>query len=70
MIVDGDGQSLLGLLLPDYVLVEDVLDLLRRWNLSNRLGNLSLLVLRQDLVAECDALIADVYRRPGDELPD
>ena len=32
--------------------------------------DLALFVLRQDLIAECDALIADVDRGPGDELPD
>jgi hypothetical protein len=28
------------------------------------------LVFGQDLVAEGDALVADVHRRAGDELPD
>ena len=70
VIVDRDGERLLRLLLPDHVLVEDVLDLLRRRDLSDRLGYLALLVLRQNLVAESDALVADVDGRTGDELPD
>src|SRR6266511_1020170 len=70
VVVDRDGQGLLGLLLADHVLVQHVLDLRRRRDLGDRLGDLPLLVLRQDLVAEGDALVADVDRRPGDELPD
>ena len=49
---------------------EDRLDLVRGGDLGDRLRDLALLVLRQDLVAEGDALIADVDGRPGDELPD
>jgi hypothetical protein len=30
----------------------------------------SLLVFRENLVAECDTLIADIHGRPGDEFPD
>ena len=63
MVVDGDGEGLLGLLLPDHVLVEDVLDLLRGGDLGDRFGDLALFVLGQDLVAERDALVADVDRR-------
>src|SRR2546427_4638550 len=46
------------------------LDLGRRGDLGDRLGDLPLLVLRQDLVAEGDALITNVDRRAGNELPD
>ena len=70
VIVDRDRQRLLRLLLPDHVLVENVLDLLRRRDLRDRLGDLALLVLGEDLVAEGDALVADVDGRSGDELPD
>src|SRR5712664_1769635 len=70
VVVDRDGEGLLRLLLPDHVLVQHVLDLGRRGNLGDRLGDLALLVLRQDLVAEGDAFIADVDRRAGNELPD
>src|SRR5256884_685109 len=52
------------------VLVQHVLDLGRRGDLGDRLGDLPLLVLRQDLVAEGDALITNVDRRAGNELPD
>ena len=69
MVVDRDGQRLLGLVLPDHVLVQHHLDLERGGDLRDRLGDLPLLVLCQDLVAEGDALVADVDRGPGDELP-
>src|SRR5687768_813303 len=70
VIVDRYRQRFLGLLLPDHVLVQNVLDLLRRGDLGYRLRNLSLLVLGQDLIAERNALVADVHRWTGDELPD
>ena len=70
VIVDRDRERLLRLLLADHVLVENVLDLLRRRDLGDRLGDLALLVLGEDLVAERDALVADVDGRAGDELPD
>src|SRR5467141_586643 len=70
VVVDRDGEGLLRLLLADHVLVQHVLDLGRRGDLGDRLRDLALLVLRQDLVAEGDAFIADVDRRAGNELPD
>src|SRR3954469_25938852 len=70
MVVDRDCQRLLRLLLTDHVLVEDVLDLLGRRYLGYRLRYLSFLVLRQDLIAQRNALVADVNGRAGDELPD
>src|SRR5687767_5182722 len=70
VVVDGDGEGPLGRLLPDHVLVQHVLDLGGRGDLSDAVGNLPLLILRQDLVAEGDALVADVHRRSGNELPD
>jgi hypothetical protein len=68
--VDRDREEPLGPLLSHDVLVEDFLDLGRGGDLGDRLGDLPLLVLRQDLVAERNALVADVHGRPGDELPD
>src|SRR5207249_1307292 len=66
----GDVEGLLGLLLADHVLVQHLLDFGRGGDLGDRLGDLALFILRQDLVAEGDALVANVHRRPGDELPD
>src|SRR2546428_816316 len=70
MVVDRDGEGLLRPLLADHVLVQHLLDLGRGGDLRDGLGDLALLVLRQDLVAEGDALIANVDRRTGNELPD
>ncbi len=70
VVVHGNGQGALGAFLADDVLIEDVLDLLRQRYLGNAVGNLALLILRQDLVAEGDALVADIDRRAGNELPD
>src|SRR6185437_2655234 len=70
VVVDGHRQRLLGLFLPDHVLVQRLLDLLRRWDLGDRFRDLALLVLGEDLIAERDTLVADVDRGPGDELTD
>src|SRR3989475_139556 len=70
VIVDGDGERLLGLLLADHVLIQHLLDLGRGGDLGDRLGDFPLFVLRQDLVTQGDALIANVDRRSRDELPD
>src|SRR4029079_4929053 len=69
VIVHRDRQRLLRLLLTDDVLVEGVLDLLWSRDLGDRFGYLALLILGEDLIAERDALVADVNRWAGDELP-
>src|SRR5262245_21795952 len=70
MVVDGDGQDLLGLLLPDDVVVEVLVDLTS----LREVVELDLRALREllldDLVAEVDALVADVDAGTGDELLD
>jgi hypothetical protein len=71
VVVDGDREDLLGALLTDDVVVEDGLDV-------GRLGNrrqpkvLAVLLdlLGDDVVAQPDALVADVHRRTSDELLD
>src|SRR6266576_176953 len=70
VVIDGYGEGLLGAVLPDYVLVQDVFDFRRRGDLGDGFRDLALFVLRQDLIAERNALIADVDRRSGDEFPD
>src|SRR2546426_6174465 len=70
VVVDSDGEDLLGALLTDHVLVEDVLDL---GGLGERADLPRLLLfplLGDDVVAELDALVADVDGRARDELAD
>src|SRR5688500_14201834 len=69
MVVHRPRPRRLRLLLSDPVLAADALDLLRRRDLRDRFGNLALFILGENLVAERDALVADVYRRTRDELP-
>ncbi len=71
VVVNGDREDLLRAILADHVVVEDRLDLGRLRN-GGRAGVRLVLLhfLRDDVVAETDALIADVDRRSGDELFD
>ena len=71
MVVDRNRQNLLGEILPDHVLIEDLPDLVRGRELvlvgPCRVGGRPLLA--DDVVAELDALVANEHRRTGDELP-
>jgi hypothetical protein len=70
MVVDGHRQDLLALLLADHVVVQELVDLTGLGELLQlQLGGLGELLL-DDLVAEVDALVADVDPGPGDELLD
>src|SRR5450759_85861 len=68
VVVDGDGELALGRLLPDDVLVEEFLDLARFRKLRFGLGLVEHPVLGDDVEADVDALVANVDRRPRDEL--
>ncbi len=70
VVVDGDGERPLGVLLPDDVVVEDAVDLLRPRQVLEVERRRSGQLLIDDLVAEVDALVADVDARAGDELLD
>jgi hypothetical protein len=70
VVVDSDGQGLLRGLLADDVGVEELEDLARLGELvETDLGPLAQLLL-DDLVAEIDALVADVDTRTCDQLLD
>ena len=68
MVVHGDGEDLLRLLVANHELVEKLLDRLRggRRRQGRRTGRL-LLVARHHLVRMPDAIDADVTVRPGDD---
>src|SRR5690606_3105453 len=62
VVVDGHCERALRMLLPDHVLIEDVLDLARRRYARYRFRSFALLLLGEDLIAERYALVADVDR--------
>jgi hypothetical protein len=70
VVVDSDGEGALGGLLADHVLLQDLVDLARLRQVlefdRRRRGQL----LIDDLVAEVDALVADVDAGPCDQLLD
>ena len=71
MVVDRDGELLLGLLLADDVLVEELLDFLAASGSDERVAAvLEPVVVRDDVVADLDALVADEDRRARDQLAD
>jgi hypothetical protein len=74
VIVDGDGQFLFGSVLPDYVLIQELLDFQGLGNLIGTAGSGLGLVVFEDRVANGNALVADVragiVAGGGDELTD
>jgi hypothetical protein len=70
MVIDGDGKTLLGFFLADYVIGKNVVDLFGLGKVLYIEADGSRELLVDDLVAEIYALIADVYTRPGDQLLD
>src|SRR5262249_24305858 len=70
VVVDGDRQDLLRRVLPDDVVVQELEDLTRlRQLVEVELAPLGQLLL-DDLVAEVDALVADVAPGSRDQLLD
>ena len=68
VVVDGDREHLLGVVLADHVVVEDLADFLRRRNAVARLHQRGLVLLADDVHAQFDAFVADEHGRAGDEL--
>jgi hypothetical protein len=71
MVVDRDRELLLRLFLADDVLVEELLDLLRHGERGpGTAARLEPVVVRDDVVADLDTLVADEDRRARNELAD
>src|SRR5690349_3128524 len=71
VVVDGNRELLLRLFLADDVLVEELLDLLRDGQGRARAAaRLEAVVVRDDVVADLDAFIADEDGGAGNELAD
>jgi hypothetical protein len=70
VVVDGDRERPLGVLLSDDVLVQDLVDLPRLGQVLQLEDGRRRQLLVDDLVAEIDALVADVDAGAGDQLLD
>src|SRR6185312_6770861 len=71
VVVDRDRELLLGLFLADDVFVQELLDFLgHRKGGAGAAARLEAIVVRDDVVADLDAFIADEYRRAGNQLAD
>ena len=70
VVVDGHRQRALGWILADHVLVQHVVDLTRLGQVLEIERRRSRELLVDDLVAEVDALVADVHAGTGDQLLD
>src|SRR5215467_13266622 len=70
MIINSNGQALFGAVLADDVLIEDVIDFFGLRDVAEPQALVDVLVelLFDDLVAELDALVADVHAGAGNEL--
>jgi hypothetical protein len=70
VIVDRDRQHLLGVILADHIIIENLADFLRRGNAVARLDQRGFVLLADDVHAEFDAFVADEDRRSRDQLAD
>src|SRR5439155_26063819 len=68
MLIDRDRELLLRFFLADDIFVKKGFNLAGLWQRRTRGHRLSLLVVGDDLVADVDALIADVDGRAGNEF--
>src|SRR5690606_7659886 len=71
VVVDGDREGAVGVVLPDHVLIEELADLDRLGQLVQRAAMAALgELLLEDLVARIEALVADVDALTCDERLD
>ncbi len=70
VVVHGDREHALGLLLADHVIVEDLADLLRGGHPFRGFQTRAAGFLADDVHAQLDALVADEHRGAGDQFAD
>jgi hypothetical protein len=70
VIVNGDGEDLFGVLLPDNVFIEFRFDLHGLGHGHPARDKAFLRLFGDDLVAELNTLITDIDRRTGNQLAD
>src|SRR5262249_23495805 len=68
VIVDSNREDLLGVVLADDIVVENLADLVRGRHTILGLHQRGLVLLADDVHAQLNALIANEYGRPGNEL--
>src|SRR5262249_23325347 len=68
VVVDSNGQDLLGVILADHIVVENLADLFRGRNSVARLHQRGLVLLADDVHAQFDTFVADEDGRPCNEL--
>src|ERR1700688_1759113 len=66
--MDRDREHLLGVVLTDDIVVEDLADLSRGRNLVARFRQRRLVLLANDVHAKLDAFVTNEDGRPGNEL--
>ena len=68
VIVNGDREHLLGMVLADHIVIEDLADFLRRRDAVARFYQPGLVVLADNVHAQLDAFVANVDSCAGNEL--
>src|SRR5438874_2139810 len=68
VIVDGNREHLLGVILTNHIVVENLADFLRRRNAVARLDQRGFVLLADDIHAQFDALVANENGRTSNEL--
>jgi hypothetical protein len=69
MVVNGDGEHLLGALLANDILVENFLDLVRLGELVAGALGAVLELLADDVITQLDTFVTDEYGWAGNQLP-